>query len=296
MDPLIAPVRLAEQLASATPPTVLDVRWRLTGPPARADYDAGHLPGAVFLDVDSDLASRQGDPTSRQGPTGQSGWAGRHPLPDAKALQCVLRSAGVRHDTPVVAYDEADGSVAARAWWLLRWAGHPHVALLDGGYRAWTAQGLPVTSDLPAPRPGTFTVRSGGMPVVDAEQAAALARNGVLLDGRAQPRYRGEVEPIDPRAGHVPGARSAPFSALSRPDGRWLPPARLAELATGWGADNGVPVAAYCGSGVTACALVLALEVAGVTTPQAPAALYPGSWSHWCADPTRPIATGAAPG
>ncbi|MPZ64957.1 MAG: sulfurtransferase [Pseudonocardiaceae bacterium] len=289
MDPLIAPDRLAESLASATPPTVLDVRWRLTGPPGRADYDAGHLPGAVFLDVDSDLASRPG-------PIDHPGRGGRHPLPDPVALQRVLRSAGVRGGVPVVAYDDADGSVAARAWWLLRWAGHPRVAVLDGGYREWVARSLPVTSELPAPPPGTFTVRPGGMPVVDAEQAAALARNGALLDARAQPRYRGEVEPVDPRAGHIPGARSAPFSALSDTDGRWLPPARLAELATTWGVGGGVPVAAYCGSGVTSCALVLALEVAGVTTPQAPAALYPGSWSQWCADPARPIATGAAPG
>ncbi len=289
MDPLIAPDRLAGLLASATPPTVLDVRWRLAGPPGRADYDAGHLPGAVFVDVDSDLAA---PPVQ----TGHSGWAGRHPLPEPTALQRVLRSAGVRDDTPVVAYDESDGSVAARAWWLLRWAGHPQVAILDGGYRAWTARDLPMTSEIPAPRSGTFTVRPGGMPMIDAEQAAALARDGVLLDARAQSRYRGEVEPVDPRAGHVPGARSAPFSTLTCPDGRWLQPAQLAELASEWGADAGVPVAAYCGSGVTACALVLALEVAGVTTPQQPAALYPGSWSHWCADPTRPIATGADPG
>lgn len=289
MHPLIAPDRLAELLDSATPPTVLDVRWRLTGPPGRADYDTGHLPGAVFLDVDTELAAPPGEP-------GHPGWSGRHPLPDAAALQHELRSAGVRDDTAVVAYDEADGSVAARAWWLLRWAGHSQVAVLDGGYRAWMARDLPVTGELPEPRPGTFTVGPGSMPVLDAERAAALARDGALLDARARPRYRGEVEPVDSRAGHVPGARSAPVSALSGSDGCWLPPARLAELAAGWGAGDGVPVAVYCGSGVTACALVLALEVAGVTTPQQPAALYPGSWSHWSADPSRPIATGADPG
>lgn len=289
MHPLIAPDRLAELVASSTPPTVLDVRWRLTGPPGRADYDAGHLPGAVFLDVDRDLAAPPGRP-------GNPGWGGRHPLPGPAALQRVLRSAGVRADTPVVAYDDSDGSVAARAWWLLRWAGHPQVAVLDGGYRAWVARSLAVTDELPAPRPGTFTVRPGGMPVMDVEQAEATARHGALLDARAQPRYRGEVEPVDPRAGHIPGARSAPASALSVPEGSWLPRALLAELATEWGAGDGVPVGAYCGSGVTACALVLALEVAGVTTAASPAALYPGSWSHWCADPGRPVATGPEPG
>lgn len=289
MHPLIAPDQLAELLASATPPTVLDVRWRLAGPPGRADYDAGHLPGAVFLDVDRDLAAPPGDP-------GDPGWAGRHPLPDPARLQRALRAAGVRDDGPVVAYDEADGSVAARAWWLLRWAGHRQVAVLDGGYRAWAARELAVTRKVPPPRAGTVTVRPGGMPVVDAEQVAAVARHGALLDARAQARYRGEVEAVDPRAGHIPGARNAPFTSLTGPDGRWAPPARLAELAAEWGTADDAPVAAYCGSGVTACALVLALEVAGVTTPQAAAALYPGSWSHWCADPGRPVATGADPG
>lgn len=282
MDPVIAPQELAALLDAPEPPTLLDVRWRLTGPPGRLDYQAGHLPGAVFLEVDTDLA-------------GPAGPAGRHPLPDPAALQATLRSAGVRPGVPVVAYDAADGSVAARVWWLLRWAGHQEVAVLDGGFAGWRTAGLPVTTDVPAPRPGTITVRPGGMPVLDAAQAAALARRGVLLDARAAPRYRGETEPVDPKAGHIPGARNAPFGELTDVQGRWLPPDRLRRLARAWGAD-GADVGAYCGSGVSACALVLGLELAGITSPQRPAALYAGSWSQWCTDPTRPVATGAEPG
>jgi thiosulfate/3-mercaptopyruvate sulfurtransferase len=201
----------------------------------------------------------------------------------------------VHATTPVVAYDAADGSVAARLWWLLRWAGHRAVAVLDGGIAAWRAAGLPVTREVPQPRPGTFTVRPGGMPVLDATRAAALARNGVLLDARARPRYQGETEPVDPRAGHIPGATNAPFSELTDAQGRWLPQNRLRELALRWGVTD-AQVGAYCGSGINACAVVLGLELAGATTAARPAALYPGSWSHWCTDPGRPVATGPNPG
>jgi thiosulfate/3-mercaptopyruvate sulfurtransferase len=282
MHPVITPRALAALVDRSEPLTVVDVRWSLTGPPGRADYHAGHLPGAVFVDLDADLA-------------GPPGPGGRHPLPDPAALQASLRAAGVRPPTPVVAYDAADGSVAARLWWLLRWAGHPAVAVLDGGIAAWRAAGLPVTTDVPQQQIGTITVRPGNMPVLDAAQAATLARQGVLLDARAAPRYRGEAEPVDPRAGHIPGAANAPFSELTDAHGRWLPRARLHELAQQWGVA-GVDVGAYCGSGINACALVLGLELAGVTTPQRPAALYSGSWSQWCTDPDRSVATGPNPG
>lgn len=282
MHPVIAPEELDELLVSPEPPVVLDVRWSLTGPSGRVDYERGHLPGAVFLDLDTDLA-------------GPPGPGGRHPLPDPAGLQAALRAAGVRAEVPVVAYDAADGSVAARAWWLLRWAGHPAVAVLDGGIAAWQASGRPVRTDVPEHPTGTIAVRPGHLPVIDAARAAALAREGVLLDARLPPRYRGETEPVDPRAGHVPGARNAPFSELTDAHGRWLPPSRLRELAHGWGVDS-APVGVYCGSGVNACALVLGLDLAGITTPERPAALYAGSWSHWCTDPHRPVATGAAPG
>ncbi|MGH3687850.1 MAG: sulfurtransferase [Pseudonocardiaceae bacterium] len=282
MHPVITPRELVNRLDGPEPPTVADVRWALTGPPGRADYHASHLPGAVFLDVDTGLA-------------GPPGPGGRHPLPDPAALQATLRAAGVHATTPVVAYDAADGSVAARLWWLLRWAGHPAVAVLDGGIAAWRAAGLPVTANVVHTQAGTITVRPGGMPVLDAAQAAMLARSGVLLDARAAHRYRGESEPVDPRAGHIPGAVNAPFGELTDAQGRWLSPMRLRELAQRWGVA-GAEVGAYCGSGINACALVLGLELAGVATSERPAALYVGSWSQWCTDPDRPVVTGPNPG
>lgn len=268
---------LARLLDQPRPPVVLDVRWRLTGPPGRTDYLAGHVPGAVYLDLDTDLAAPPGP-------------AGRHPLPDPATLQATLRAAGVRTGVPVVAYDDRDGSVAARAWWLLRWAGHADAAVLDGGYAAWTEEGRPVITTEPRPEPGDVVVTPGGLPVLDADQAAELARTGVLLDARAPERYRGDVEPVDPRAGHVPGARNAPFAEQLGPDGRWLSPAELAARFAGLGVTADTRVGAYCGSGVTASSVVLALELAGV-----PAALYAGSWSNWSADPARPVATGDEP-
>jgi thiosulfate/3-mercaptopyruvate sulfurtransferase len=282
MHPVITAHELAALLAGPQPPTVADVRWTLTGPPGRLDYQLGHLPGAVFFDVDTDLA-------------GPPGPGGRHPLPYPVGLQATLRAAGISAATTVVAYDAADGSVAARLWWLLRWAGHSAVAVLDGGISAWRAAGLPVTTEVPQPQAGTITVRSGGMPVLDARQAATLARDGVLLDARAAPRYRGETEPVDPRAGHIPGARNAPVHELTDAQGRWLLPTRLRQLARRWGVA-GADVGAYCGSGINACALVLGLELAALRTPERPAALYVGSWSQWCTDPHRPVATGPDPG
>ncbi|GAA0937580.1 sulfurtransferase [Pseudonocardia zijingensis] len=287
LDPLLAPSRLAALLDHPDParrPVVLDVRWRLTGPPARPDHDAAHIPGAVFLDMDTDLADPPGP-------------AGRHPLPSVERLQAALRRAGVRDGSLVVAHDDAQGVQAARAWWLLRWAGFAAgtVAVLDGGYRAWVEAGLPTTAESSRPAPGDVTVRPGGMPVLDADEAAALARSGVLLDARAPERYRGEHEPIDPKAGHIPGARNAPATDVLGPDGRWLPPAALAEWLSGLAEAGEGEVGAYCGSGATATALVLAAEHAGFRPPDRPIELYVGSWSNWSADPQRPVATGAAP-
>ena len=283
MHPLITTDRLATLLGGAgeTPvPVVLDVRWRLGGPPGADSYAAGHLPGAAYLDLDRDLA-------------GEPGADGRHPLPAPEALERALRAVGVRADRPVIVYDDADGSVAARAWWLLRWAGHRQVAVLDGGFAAWSADGHPVSTAPEGADPGDFEVRPGAMPVLDADEAAALARSGVLLDARAAERYRGEVEPVDPRAGHIPGARNAPFAGHTGTDGRWRAPAELARRFAEAGVRPDAPAGAYCGSGVTAASVVLALEVAGHDRP---AALYPGSWSQWSADDTRPIATGPQPG
>ncbi|CCH29060.1 sulfurtransferase [Actinosynnema sp. NPDC047251] len=282
MHPLISTEDLAAALAGASPPVVVDVRWRLGGPPGRQDYEVGHVPGAFYLDLDGDLSAAPGA-------------GGRHPLPEPGDLQRVLRSAGVREGHPVVAYDGGDGSVAARLWWLLRWAGHEEVAVLDGGFAAWVAGGRPVSAEQHRPEPGDVVVRPGGMPVLDADEAAALARDGVLLDARAAQRYRGETEPVDPRAGHIPGALNAPSAEHVDGAGRWLGADALAERFRAIGVRPDAAVGAYCGSGVTASSVVLALEVAGVTSAERPAGLYAGSWSHWCVDPAREVTTGPHP-
>lgn len=251
------------------------MRWRLFGPPAAESYAEGHLPGAVFVDLDADLASPPGE-------------GGRHPLPSAAAFEAAMRRLGVSGSSRVVVYDDADASTAARAWWLLRYFGHEDVRVLDGGYRAWVALGLPVTPSVPFVAPGDFVARPGGMPLLDASGAARVAAEGVLLDARAAERYRGEAEPVDPVAGHIPGAVSSPTSANVDESGRLLPASELRERFAALGADGSRPVGAYCGSGVTASQLVLALDVAGVA-----AALYAGSWSDWIRR-DLPVATGAS--
>jgi thiosulfate/3-mercaptopyruvate sulfurtransferase len=284
---------LQRRLRSDQPPVLLDVRWRLGGPAGMDAYREGHLPGAVFIDLDADLA----------GPAG-SGSGGRHPLPEGGVFEAAMRAAGLRQGQQAVVYDDAGATIAARLWWLLRYFGHDQAAVLDGGLAAWAAAGLPVTADTPRPAPGDFTAGpGGGMPVLDDESAAIVARTGFLFDARAAERYRGEVEPVDPAAGHIPGAISAPATGNLAADGTFLPPAglraRFASLGLpqagtaaqgAHGARKSV-VGAYCGSGVTATQEVLALELAGQR-----AALYVGSWSAWSADPVRPVATGQEPG
>ncbi|GIJ20281.1 sulfurtransferase [Micromonospora lutea] len=270
--------RLAAELDAIDPPTLLDVRWRLAGPPGRDDYRKGHLPGAAYVDLDTALC-------------GAPGPAGRHPLPDPAELEAALRAAGVRAGHPVVVYDGGDGMSAARAWWTLRWAGHRSVRLLHGGFPAWTAAGLPVSIDPPVVAQGDVTVRPGALPVLDAADAARLAAgDGVLIDVRAAPRYRGEHEPIDPVAGHIPGAVNLPAPEYVT-EGRFPTVEALRDRFAAVGVTGEAPVAAYCGSGVTAAQAVLALHLAG----RADAALYVGSWSHWVADPDRPVATGPEP-
>ncbi|MFD7665308.1 sulfurtransferase [Streptomyces sp. NPDC059788] len=278
MNVTVTAAELADELASGTPPVLLDVRYRLGGPPGRPEYEAGHVPGAVYVDMDGELAAPAGP-------------AGRHPLPDLDAFAATMRRAGVSSDRPVVVYDGGQGWSAARAWWLLRYSGHPSVRVLDGGLAAWTASGGELGTDAPSPKAGDFTAAPGALPLLTADEAAALARRGVLLDARAEERYRGEVEPIDPVAGHIPGALSAPTTENLADDGTFLPPARLAERFTALGATADAEVGVYCGSGVSAAQEVLALAIAGV-----PAALYVGSWSEWSADPARPVATGAQAG
>ena len=277
--PTVAAAELAALLESADPPVLLDVRWSLTGPPGADGYRQGHLPGARFVDLDGDLA----------GPPGEG--RGRHPLPEAAVFEAAMRQAGVSDGSTVVVYDAGGGLSAARSWWLLRHHGHGDVRVLDGGLAAWTAAGHPLSSEAVATGGGDFTAGPGAMPVLDAAAAARLAGEGVLLDARAPERYRGETEPIDPVPGHIPGARSAPTTATLGPDGTFLAPAELRAHFAELGVVGDGLVGAYCGSGVTAAHEVLALAIAGI-----PAALYPGSWSEWISDPSRPVALGPGRG
>ncbi|WP_408895602.1 sulfurtransferase [Nocardioides sp. R1-1] len=250
--------------------SVLDVRYRMGAPAGPAEYAAGHIPGAGYVDLDTDLAGAPGE-------------RGRHPLPDVADFEAAMRRVGVRRDRPVVVYDDWAGHAAARCWWLLRFHGHPDVRVLDGGWSAWRDGGGEVETGDGAPvRPGDFSAVPGGLPVVGADRARDA---GVLVDARAAERYRGEVEPIDPVAGHIPGAVNVPTSRNLDASGRFRAPAELAATYAEVGAVPGADVAVYCGSGVTAAHDVLALELAGVT-----AALYPGSWSEWVVDPARPVA------
>ncbi|MER5181986.1 sulfurtransferase [Streptomyces sp. NPDC002896] len=281
MNAIISASELAQELASGHPPVLLDVRWQLTTAKSaapfdgRAVYEAGHIPGAVFVDLDTELA----------GPPGKGG---RHPLPDVAEFGAVMRRAGVSADTPVVAYDGGQGWAASRAWWLLRWTGHPSVRVLDGGLAAWEG---PLETGTTQSEPGTFEPVPGAMGLLDAEGAAALARTGLLLDARAAERYRGDVEPIDPVGGHIPGAVSAPTTENVAEDGRLLPAEELAARFKSRGASGTSDVGVYCGSGVSAAHEVLALAVAGI-----PASLYAGSWSEWSSDASRPVATGPETG
>ncbi|MFF9376696.1 sulfurtransferase [Streptomyces griseoluteus] len=279
MTVIITAAELARDLAGQTPPTLLDVRWRLSAPDApafdaRAAYEAGHLPGAVFVDLDRELAA---PPGSR----------GRHPLPDLAEFGAAMRRAGASAGTPVVVYDGGQGWAAARAWWLLRATGHPDVRVLDGGLTAWEG---PLSTEAPTPAEGDFEPLPEPSGVLDADGAARLAGSGVLLDARAGERYRGEVEPIDRVGGHIPGALSAPTMENVGPDGRFLPAADLRDRFKALGVSGDAPVGVYCGSGVSAAHEALALAIAGI-----PAALYVGSWSEWSNDPSRPVAVGPDP-
>lgn len=277
MRPLVSASELASELATSTPPRLLDVRWKLGGPPGAAEFERGHIPGAVYVDLDTELA-RHGVPTE-----------GRHPLPDEAELQAAARRWGLNDGDAVVVYDDVSGTSASRAWWLLRHAGVSSVRVLDGGLAAWRAAGGAVETGAVIPEPGGASLAFGSLPTIDADRAAAFPADGVLLDARAGERYRGEVEPVDPRAGHIPGALSAPTVDALDADGLLLPADRLAERFAALGAVPGAAVAVYCGSGVTAAHTVLAMEAAGLPTP----ALYPGSFSAWSNDPARPVATGA---
>jgi thiosulfate/3-mercaptopyruvate sulfurtransferase len=277
LSPLIDVPALQQRLASATPPLLLDCGFDLADPEAgRRAHAAGHLPGAVYVHLDEDLA----------GP--RNGHNGRHPLPTRAAWARTLARLGVVPGRPVVAYDDQGGPYAARAWWMLRWAGHGAVAVLDGGRAAWLAAGGALEMGMAAPAPAApYPVAAqAAMPAIDTPALQQHLATLALLDARAPERFRGEVEPLDPVAGHIPGAINRFFKLNLAADGRFRPAAELrAEFET---LAGGRPVVHQCGSGVTACHNLLAMAHAGLEG----GLLYPGSWSEWCSDPARPVARG----
>ena len=278
---LISPQQLAERQQSPGL-VILDCRFALEDPDyGRCSYAEGHIEGAQYADLERHLS----------GPV-TKGVTGRHPLPVADTLAEQLRAWGINADTDVVLYDDGPGAFAARAWWLLAWLGkRDGVFILDGGLKAWHAAGLPLSLDAPVIELGTFAGTPDNHLLLDAEHLQKrLGQPGLtLLDARAQPRFRGEVEPIDPVAGHIPGAQCAAFSENLGSDGRFLPveqlKQRFADLLKGRSPDE---LVAYCGSGVTACHNLFALSLAGYPLGK----LYAGSWSEWITDPAREIATG----
>jgi thiosulfate/3-mercaptopyruvate sulfurtransferase len=258
---------LADMIDRGRPVTILDVRWSLPEPDGTAAYEQGHVPGAVYVSLDDEL--------SDHGVAGR----GRHPLPSGAAVQAAARRWGVRTGVPVVVYDDWNRAGSARAWWVLTAAGIPDVRILDGGFAAWRGE---LQSGAVTPEPGDVTVAhddlyAGARKTVTADEAAEAA---LLIDARAPERFRGDTEPVDPVAGHIPGARNLPSTGLLRADGTLLPAADLAGLV------DGEP-AVYCGSGVTAAVVVAALASVGVD-----AALFPGSWSQWSGESGRPVARG----
>ncbi len=276
MSVLISAADLHGRLAAGERTVLLDVRWALGDPHGRDHYLAGHLPGAVFVDLDAELASH-GAPAD-----------GRHPLPAEADFAATVRRWGINDGDTVVVYDDAGAAAAARAWWLLGYAGLKNVFLLDGGLGAWRAARFPVEDGEVQAVPGNAVVHYGARETIDADAAAAWP--GSLLDARAGERYRGEVEPIDPRSGHIPGALSAPTSE-NLAAGHFRSAADLRERFAGLGIRADTEVAVYCGSGVTAAHQIAALEIAGFT-----AALFPGSWSAWSNQPGRAVATGPSGG
>lgn len=289
MNPLMDVSALEKRLAAGRRTVLLDVRWALGDPHGHDNYLQGHLPGAVFVDLAAELA----DPAAPE--------RGRHPLPSPGALQEAARRWGITRGDVVVAYDDSANMAAARAWWMLRNAGVREVYLLDGGLAAWRAAGLPIEQGEVRASPGDVTLADGQMPVLDAADvtdwleagllASGPASDGILLDARAEERYRGEIEPVDPRAGHIPGAVSAPTTGNVDGAGRFLPPAELRRRFESLGITDDSWVGVYCGSGVTAAHQVAALELAGFR-----AALYPGSFSEWSSNANLTVVTGPEPG
>jgi thiosulfate/3-mercaptopyruvate sulfurtransferase len=276
---LITVAELADVIRAGDPVTILDVRWRLGEPDGRAEYSQGHIPGAVYVSLEDELS----DHTI----TGR----GRHPLPSGRSIEASARSWGMRNDVPTVVYDDWNRMGSARAWWVLTAAGLANVRILDGGLSAWRAAGSSFATGGVTPSPGNVTalhndLDAGGRPTLTAQQADAA--DLMLLDARAPERFRGDVEPVDPVAGHIPGAKNLPASDVLAADGTFLPDGALTQLFYNRGIDCDGRVAAYCGSGVSATVTLAALATRGNE-----AALFPGSWSEWSSDPARPVARGS---
>ena len=276
---LIGPEALAAIVGDART-RIVDVRWYLGRPgDGRSAYEAGHIPGAVFLDIDGDLALAPGP-----------GLPGRHPLPDPGVFARRLEAAGIGDEHVVVAYDDVGGWVAARLWWMLDALGHREAAVLDGGFGAWLASGGAVSTDVSVVVPGKLSLARAWSRTIDRETLRSRLGSVTILDARGAPRYRGEVEPIDPAAGHIPTSVSAPTDGNLGSDGRFLPADALRARFAAFG-DPARPVVTACGSGVAACMNALAMRVAGLPDP----ILYPGSWSDW-STAGFPVATGPEPG
>ncbi len=273
----ITAAELAQRLEAGAPTAILDVRWQLTEPDGRAAYELGHLPDAVYVSLEDELTDHR------------ARGRGRHPLPSGRDLEAAARRWGLRTGAAVVVYDDWNRAGSARAWWVLSAAGIADVRILDGGLAAWIAAGGALQTGPATPAPGDVTVThhdlyAGALPTVTAAQVAEPGR--VLIDARAPERYRGDVEPVDPVAGHIPGARNLPAANVLAGDGTLAPAAELTRMAADHIAD-GSEVAVYCGSGVTAATTLAALAAAGMD-----AALFPGSWSEWISEPSRPVASG----
>ena len=278
MATLMSASALGQRLETGERTVLLDVRWVLGRTDGHAEYRSAHLPGAVFVDLPTELADHA-EPA-----------LGRHPLPARERFEDSARKWGINDGDTVVAYDNSGSMAAARVWWMLRNAGFDSVYLLDGGLAAWRTAGYPVESGEVRPGVGNVTLGEGRMPAITEQEAGQWHRDGVLLDARAGERYRGEVEPIDPRAGHIPGAVSAPTTENVTADGTFLPVEELRRRFEELGLDQSTRVAVYCGSGVTASHEIAALEIAGYR-----AALYPGSFSQWSNNALNDIAVGSTP-
>ncbi|WP_243075489.1 sulfurtransferase [Microbacterium sp. SS28] len=277
MSHLISPRELQGEWESGRPVRLLDVRWRLDVPEGRPDYVAGHLPGAVYVDLEREL-SRRGYPED-----------GRYPLPELAELEASVRRWGVRDGDFVVAYDDNDAVAAARAWWLLRRRG-VQIRVLDGGLRAWVAQGFPLERGDHAPAPGNATLTDVDPGAVTMDEAARAPVEGYLIDVRAPEHYRGLTAGLDPVAGHIPGALNIPVIAHIARDGTFRPPEEIRAVLDAFGVDPERPITLYCGAGISSAHSALAYAQAGIETQ-----IYPGSWSQWARSPRRPVAVGRTP-